>query len=127
MSTKVSAKDEKNFEATFDGLKLLLTPYEKQLRITADEPGNYMTMTQSANFKGKPLMFAAVMTKSYVAFHFFPVYMFPDLLNGISPELKKRMQGKTCWNFKKTDEKLFDELGRLVEAGFRRFESAGYL
>jgi hypothetical protein len=47
------------------------------------------------------------------------------LLKGISPELKKRMQGKTCWNFKKAEEPLFAELGGIVEASFRRFAEFG--
>ena len=70
-------------------------------------------------------MFAAITSKSYVAFHLFPVYMFPALLKGISPELKKRMQGKTCWNFKKVEEPLFADLGGLVEASFQRFAEVG--
>jgi hypothetical protein len=51
------------------------------------------------------------------AFHLFPVYVFPDLLTGISPELKKRMHGKSCFNFTKVDEALFAELARLTAAG----------
>ena len=35
-----------------------------------------------------------------------PVYMFPDLLDGISPELRRRMQGKSCFNFKKAESAL---------------------
>jgi hypothetical protein len=51
--------------------------------------------------------------------------MFPDLLKDISPALKKRMQGKTCWNFKQADETLFAELGELVAASFQRFKEVG--
>jgi hypothetical protein len=42
--------------------------------------------------------------KSYVSFHLIPVYMFPDLLKGLSPALEKRMQGKSCFNFKTVRE-----------------------
>jgi len=31
------------------------------------------------------------------------------------------MQGKSCFNFKEMDEKLFKELGRLTRAGAARF------
>jgi len=70
-------------------------------------------------------MFASIMSKSYVSLHLFPVYMFLDLLKGMSPELKKRMQGKTCWNFKKAEDALFAELGEIVSASFQRFAELG--
>jgi hypothetical protein len=93
--------------------------------VVKDGPGGYMSESKSVRYQGKPVMFAAITSKSYVAFHLFPVYMFPDLLKGISPELKKRMQGKTCWNFKKAEESLFAELGDLVRASFQRFAEFG--
>ena len=46
-----------------------------------------------------------------------PVYVNPKLLNNISPELKRRMQGKSCFNFKKIDESLFEELAVLTKRG----------
>jgi hypothetical protein len=126
MAAKTRAADKKqDFELVFQGLRRILKPYDKKLRITKDGPGDYMSESTSLRYQGKRVMFAAITSKSYVAFHLFPVYMFPDLLKGISPELKKRMQGKTCWNFKKAAEAPFAELGRLVEASFRRFAELG--
>ncbi|MGA2980402.1 MAG: hypothetical protein ABSD76_12500 [Terriglobales bacterium] len=122
--TKVANKKQE-FELAFQGLRKILKPYDRNLRVIKDGPGGYMSESKSIRYQGKPLMFAAIASKSYVAFHLFPVYMFPDLLKGISPELKKRMQGKTCWNFKKVEEPLFTELGGLVDASFRRFAEFG--
>ena len=51
-----------------------------------------------------------------------PVYMYPEMLETISPDLKKRMQGKSCFNFKSMDETLFDELAALTKRGFERFK-----
>ncbi len=51
-----------------------------------------------------------------------PAYMFPELLAGISPGLKKRMQGKSCFNFKGVDELAFAELANLTRQGFEKFE-----
>jgi hypothetical protein len=124
--TKAGTKTQKDeFESAFRGLRKMLKPYDMKLRVTKDAPGNYMSESKSIRYQGKPVMFASITSKSYVAFHLFPVYMFPNLLDGISPELKKRMQGKTCWNFKKAEEPLFTELGKVVEASFRRFEEMG--
>jgi len=50
------------------------------------------------------------------------VYACPELLDGMSPELKKRMQGKACFNFKEVDDKLFKELAKLTDKGCRRFK-----
>jgi hypothetical protein len=122
--TKVAEKKQE-FELAFQGLRKILKPYDKKLRVTKDGPDGYMSESKSIRYQGKPVMFAAITTKSYVAFHLFPVYMFPNLLQGISPELKKRMQGKTCWNFKKAEEALFAELGGIVKASFQRFAKFG--
>lgn len=46
------------------------------------------------------------------------VYGRPELLNGMSPELRRRMQGKACFNFTRVDEPLFAELAHLIESGF---------
>lgn len=56
-----------------------------------------------------------------------PVYVFPELLINISPELKKRMQGKSCFNFKQVDKKLFKELEVLTKKGFDAFRKADLL
>lgn len=56
--------------------------------------------------------------KNYVSFHLMPVYVFPFLIDKISPELKSRMQGKSCFNFKTIDIKLFSELGELTGLGY---------
>ncbi|MBA3573260.1 MAG: hypothetical protein H0W34_15095 [Pyrinomonadaceae bacterium] len=56
-----------------------------------------------------------------------PVYAFPELLEGISPELKKRMQGKSCFNFTAVEPKLFKELAKLTKAGFARFKAEKFV
>jgi hypothetical protein len=124
-TTTTIADKKREFELAFQGLRKVLKPYDKKLRVVKDDPGNYMSESKSVRYQGKPVMFVSVTIKSYVAFHLFPVYMYPDLLKGISPALKKRMQGKTCWNFKKAEEDLFAELGELVGASFRRFAELG--
>jgi hypothetical protein len=37
------------------------------------------------------------------------------------------MQGKSCFNFKASDERLFGELTELTERGYQRYEEAGYI
>ncbi|MFZ1131842.1 MAG: hypothetical protein WBV31_17960 [Terriglobales bacterium] len=126
MPTKTKVADKKReFELAFQGLRKILKVYDKNLRVVKDGPLGYLSESKTIRYQGKPVMFASISSKSYVALHLFPVYMFPDLVKGISPELKKRMQGKTCWNFKRPEAALFAELGTLVDASFRRFAEFG--
>lgn len=70
----------------------------------------------------EPMWFGAVRPgKAYASFHLMPVYSHPELPAGISPALRKRMQGKSCFNFKASDPVPFDELERLAEAGAARY------
>jgi hypothetical protein len=56
-----------------------------------------------------------------------PVYASSDLLQAMSPELRRRMQGKSCFNFKTVDEKLLEELEKITKAGFKKFHNPEFL
>jgi hypothetical protein len=63
---------------------------------------------------------------SYVSLYLKPVYTWPDLLDDISPALRKRLQGsRTAFSFTVIDEALMAELEGLVERAFRRYRKAG--
>lgn len=76
----------------------------------------------SEKWKKKLFFGSAQLKKNYVSFYLMPVYMYPDLLSNISPELKKHMQGKSCFNFKKVELKLFQELADLAKKSYARFQ-----
>jgi hypothetical protein len=61
--------------------------------------------------------------KTYVSYYLMPVYGLPELLEGISPALRRRMQGKACFNFTKVDEALLTELDALTATGIARFRN----
>ena len=84
----------KGFDAVFAGLKRILARHASQLFVKEEKPGNYYLETVSATYKGNRMFLGAVQTrKSYVSFHLMPVYAFPGLPRGVSPELKRRIQG----------------------------------
>jgi hypothetical protein len=62
--------------------------------------------------------------KRYVSFYLMPVYGFPDLAQDMSPELRRRMRGKSCFNFTTVDEALMAELEALAAQGVDRYEAA---
>src|SRR5271163_5334472 len=99
-AAKSHAKPITDFPAAYAALKSILEPYEKELNVMPGKSGRYWLETKSAAYKGKPLFFAGVSTnKSYVSFYFMPIYVKPELAKGLSSELKKRKQGKCCFNF----------------------------
>lgn len=115
-------------EAIFCHLKAILDQYSNDMIVEIDEPENFFLNTRYVMKNNKPMYFGSTkINKNYVSFHLMPVYVFPELLEGISPELKKRMQGKSCFNFKASDDKLFKELKHLTEAGYDKFKKAEYL
>ena len=63
---------------------------------------------------------------SYVSLYLKPVYTWPDLLDDISPGLRKRLQGsRTAFSFALVDDALLAELEGLVERAFQRYRRAG--
>jgi hypothetical protein len=61
---------------------------------------------------------------SYVSLYLKPVYTWPDLLDDISPALRKRLQGsRTAFSFAVIDEPLIAELEALVERAFLRYHN----
>ncbi len=120
-----NASTQAELAPVFRAARRVLRPYDAKLHLRKDGPGDYLSESKSIRYQGKPVMFSAITSKSYVSVHLFPVYMFPDLAHDISPALHQRRQGKACWNFKKVDPELFLELGELVDAAFRRFAQFG--
>lgn len=122
---RASGKDQ---HAVFEALKQILARHAADLSIVKDEPGHYYLDAHIDPKTHKPTFFGATrIMKSYVSYYLMPVYVFPELLEGLSPELKKRMQGKSCFNFSAPDPALFAELAALTDRGFDRYKHAGML
>src|SRR5215470_7833713 len=91
--------------SVFAVLKRVMAAQASRLAIEKDGPREYALVTKRPSpfpqHKGQPMWFGAVkLGKAYVSFHLMPLYMSPTLEKEISPELKKRMQGKTRFNYK---------------------------
>lgn len=84
----------------FAALAAILRPYAAKLVVKADTESSLYLDTRHLMTNRQPLFFGAVQVKKkYVSFYLMPVYVRPSLLEGISPALRKRMQGKSCFNF----------------------------
>ncbi|MCR6627685.1 hypothetical protein [Pseudoxanthomonas mexicana] len=112
----------------FVALRGLLLPYRSELEVIHDDPGNFYANCLRPGATGKAQFFAAVKTSGRKhLFHFMPVYDFPELLDNISPDLRRRMQGKSCFNFDKLDPILLEELAGIIVSGTQRYRAIGKL
>lgn len=116
------------FMEVFEALQGLLRPLAPRLQVTTDLPGHYaLDAGYAANFKKTLFFGAAQIKKNYVSFYLMGVYIFPELLTDLSPGLRKRMQGKSCFNFKTVEPALFVELSQLTQLCFQQYEKQGWL
>jgi len=110
-----------DFAAVDRGLREIVAPLRSRLVATKDSPDGLAL--EIPGLEGKPWGYVAGIRrgKRYVSYYLMSVYAFPDLMESMSPELRRRMQGKSCFNFTTVDEPLFAELDRITQAGFERF------
>jgi len=110
------------FEPVFDALKALLKEHATVLAVQSDSAQVYSLAGRVPSpfpqHKGNPMWFgSARMGKAYASFHLMPLYMNPPLVRLVSPALRKRMQGKSCFNFKTVPEpELLQDLRKLTAA-----------
>jgi hypothetical protein len=122
-----------DFQPIFAALHSVLAGQAAQLAVATESPALYTLLTRSPSpfpqHKGQPMWFGEVrLGKAYVSFHLMGLYFNEELANTISPALKKRMQGKTCFNFKTLPEpEILAELTRLTKACVQVFKRRKWL
>jgi len=119
--------------AVFASLKAVFSRVAKHLALKTDTQTEYALVGKSPSpfpqHRGHPIDFGSIRVgKSYVSLHLMPLYMCPELNQSISPGLKKRMQGKTCFNFKgDPDPELVAELKRLAEDAYKQWSKRNWI
>ena len=122
-----------DFIDAFQALKGVLAGVATSLAVGGDSPLEYKLVTRTPSpfpqHKGHPMDFATVrIGKAYVSFHLMPLYMCPPLNEKVSPALKKRMQGKTCFNFKAVPEpELIAGLTLLTKAALEQWKGRKWI
>ena len=112
-----------DFDTVHERLKGIIRRHADGLVITKDGPEGMAL--EVPGLEGKPWGYVAGtrLGKSYVSFYLMPVYASPELDASVSPELRRRKQGKSCFNFTKVDEPLFAELEGLAARGIPGFRA----
>jgi hypothetical protein len=126
----------KDFEPVFNRLKEILRRQTGTFTVR-EAPGRYALQggigpaavkAWGGKMKRTVLPVAWVETgKAYVSYHLMGIYGNAALLDGMSKELKARMQGKTCFNFKSEDDALFGELEQLTARSIGAFRDAEFI
>ena len=116
-------RDKKAFDTTFKTLRGILKPYSKRLLVQTDTPAAFTLALRDVTDRiGRPLFFGGVRKgKAYVSYHLMGVYVHPELVKDLSPGLRKRMQGKSCFNFTSIDPEHVKELTALTKKSVTRF------
>ncbi|MEN9559871.1 MAG: hypothetical protein RLZZ502_1082 [Pseudomonadota bacterium] len=115
-------------QEVFTALRALLAKQAQHLVVKTDSATEYYCNTAFMQKNKKPVFFGAVsIKKSYVSVHLMASYLEPKILQDLSPALLKRMQGKACFNFKKLEPELFDELDAYVVQCLYYYRQSGYL
>lgn len=117
-----------DLQTVFLALRAIMAPYAAGLDAKTDNDAELCVDTRHVQKNKKPLFFGAVQRKkAFVSYHLMPVYLAPALLADVSPALKARMQGKSCFNFNSAEAPLLKELAALTEAGYASYREQGFV
>lgn len=116
----------------FATLKGLLSQYAPPCVVTGNTDSVYHLYGTKPASVGKSsydgIYFAsAVIRKSYVALHFFPIYTHVDQFENISEDLRKCLKGKSCFHIKRTDDPLFEQIKKALDKGVAVYQKEGWL
>ena len=108
-----------DFRAVEARLREIFAPYRDQQTVSKEGPdGIYLELP---GYEGNPWGYVGGtrVGKAYVSYYLMGAYD-GALRQQMSPELRKRMQGKTCFNFTRVDERLLAELEEVTARAIQR-------
>ena len=127
----------KPVDPTFQALRALLEAHAAGLRVAADTPERFSLeavpgpATISA-WRGQvrrssiPVAWVE-RSKAYVGYHLMGLDGDAALASGLSPSLRARKQGKTCFNFREADPALFAELAAVTAKSIDGLRRGGFI
>ena len=125
------------FEAIFERLKSILVRCADGLDATENERGEFglagpVGPATLAAWRGKmkhPRVAVAWVRagKAYVSYHLMGLYMNPKLAAEVPAELRARMQGKSCFNFKSLDGSPIAKLEKLTVRSIAAMRKGGFV
>jgi len=112
-----------DFPVVFQQLKNVIAVYAPPLIVKKETGKEYhLYSTKHIELAGRKydeIYFAGVIIhKQFVSFYFFPLYTHPHFFADIPTEFKKYLKGKSCFNIKKLDLEILNQVKQLLQKGF---------
>ena len=129
-----------NLEDIFEEIKNILVKYsekflqtEKYLGSQAKQqkPGFHLYGSIEVSLFGKKpqktYIAGVIQQKNFVSFYLSAVYSHPEIFKDISPDLKKVLKGKSCFNISKATPQLFDEIEIVLKKGIEKYKEIEWI
>jgi hypothetical protein len=113
-----------DFAPVYAELRAIMLRAADGMTVAKDDPDDLELRTGWAHplRPNGPMWFGGVRRgKAYVSYHLMPLYVQAELMAQVPPGLRRKMQGKSCFNFKAADPSLFAELETLTRACAQAF------
>jgi len=107
--------DAPELAAVADRLQAILEPYRGRLEASSIYG---VPVLRRPGAKAHAWFAGVQVADRYVKFNFLPMHGHPELLDGISPMLRKRKTGASVFRFERIDEALFAELEGVVTRAY---------
>jgi hypothetical protein len=118
----------------FDILKAALEKQSPPMVVCKDKEGVFELMgNKPVPYGSKKIIVpgiyfsSAVARKDMVSFYFFPLYFHENEYRDIIPTMMKCLKGKTCFNFKKSEQINEKELNAMLKKGVQAWKKSGYM
>lgn len=123
---------------TFKALEKVLALYSPPLKLwvsgSKSKPMTRLTVPVPVSvpgaYGGRPVdleVASLVIQKGFVGFYFMPLYLKPALKSKISPALRKRLKGKTCFHINQAGAATEEDVRRAVDLGTQLYRDRGWL
>lgn len=112
----------------FTQLRPILERDGTTLVVVRDRPGDIQVETTKAGPSGTHMWFGAVQQRAeHVSVHLMPLVSHPDLIDGVSDDLRSLLLGRSCFNFTpgSVSPERLEELAALIDAGVARYRRDG--
>ena len=75
----------------------------------------------------KTYIAGTIQQKNYVSFYLTAIYSHSDLFKNISPDLKKYLKGKSCFNFNKLTQDILQEIEDVLKLGINKYKELEWI
>lgn len=125
-------KQQDNRLEIFRQLKKILSEYAPPLTAVSDFEGRYELVSKKpVEFMGrkKPEIYfgGAIIQGNYVGLYLMHVYVSPEHLKQIAPDLLKTLKGKSCFHMKTIDNNLIKQIEAAVKDGIGCYRKLGFI